>query len=669
MLIGSLLLGIGALLGLSVLALLVGGRHWGTPLIYAAGLALSLGLLALAGAALLRDGPAQTLVLPLGLPWIGMHFRLDALAAFFLVVVNLGGAGACLYGIGYGRHAAEPLRVLPFVPAFLAGMNLVPLADDAFTFLVAWEFMSLASWVLVVAEHRGADNVEAGYIYLAMAALGTFALLLAFGLLAGPAGGYAFASMRAAHVTPLVAAAVLGLVLFGAGAKAGLVPLHVWLPRAHPVAPSHVSALMSGVMTKVAIYAVIRIVFDLLGPPVWWWGIVVMGFGGASALMGILYALFETDLKRVLAYSTIENVGFVFVGLGLALAFRADGMAAAAALALTAALLHVLNHALLKSLLFYGAGAVLGASGIRDMERMGGLIHRMPVTAVAVLGGAIGLSALPPFNAFVSEWLTFQAILLSPALPQWGLKLLVPAVGALLALAAALAATCFVRLYGIVFLGRPRSDAAAGAHETDPFSAAAMLIFAGLALLLGVVPGFALDALGAPVAAVLGVHMPAELRLPWLSIAPLAASRGTYNGLLVCLFIAGSAALVAAATRLFAPRRTTRGPAWDCGFPDPSPALQYSAAGFAEPIRRVFGPTLFRSRTSVRMPPPGETRPARLVVHSHDLIWETLYAPVAGLVAAASTRLNVMQFLTIRRYLSLVFAVLVILLLVLALWR
>jgi hydrogenase-4 component B len=669
MLIGSLLVGIGVLLALSVFAVVVGGRHAGTPLIYSAGLAASLGLLTLGLFALLRDGPAQTLVLPLGLPWVGVHFRLDTLAAFFLVVVNIGGAGACLYAIGYGRHAEAPLRVLPFVPAFLAGMNLVLLADDAFTFLVAWEFMSLASWALVVADHRGAGNVEAGYIYLTMAALGTFALLLAFGLLAGPAGDYAFASMRPAHATPLRAALVLGLVLFGAGSKAGLVPLHVWLPRAHPVAPSHVSALMSGVMTKVAVYAVIRIVFDLLGPPAWWWGIAVMVPGGASALMGILYALFETDLKRVLACSTIENIGFIFVGLGLALAFRADGMAGAAALALTAALFHVLNHALLKSLLFFGAGAVLGATGLRDMERMGGLIHRMPLTSVAVLGGAIGLSALPPFNAFASEWLTFQAILLSPALPQWGLKLLVPGIGALLALAAALAATCFVRLYGTVFLGRARSEAASGARETDPFSSAAMLLFAGLSLLLGIFPGFALDAIGPAVLAVLGVRLPVELHQPWLSIVPLAASRGTYNGLLVFLFIAGSAALVAAVIRVLAPHRASRGPAWDCGFPDASPALQYSAGGFAEPIRRVFGTVLFRSRTEVAMPPPGDTAPARLAVRNHDVIWETLYAPIAGAVAFASTRLNAMQFLTIRRYLSLVFAVLVVLLLVLALWQ
>ena len=277
-------------------------------------MAISLGLLAIGGNPFVDGTPDSALTLPLGLPWIGARFRLDALAAFFLVVINLGGAGACLYGIGYGRHAEAPLRVLPFLPAFLAGMNLVLLADDAFTFLLSWECMSLASWALVVADHRDADNLRAGYVYALMASFGTFALLLAFGLLAGPDGGYAFETMRAAHATPLTGALVLVLVLLGAGSKAGLVPLHVWLPQAHPAAPSHVSALMSGVMTKVAVYAVIRIVFDLLGPPVWWWGIVLLALGGASALMGILYALFENDLKRVLAYSTIENIGFIFVG-------------------------------------------------------------------------------------------------------------------------------------------------------------------------------------------------------------------------------------------------------------------------------------------------------------------------------------------------------------------
>jgi formate hydrogenlyase subunit 3/multisubunit Na+/H+ antiporter MnhD subunit len=241
-------------------------------------------------------------------------------------------------------------------------MTLVVLADDAFTFLLSWESMSLASWALVMAHHRDAENARAGYVYLLMASFGTLALLLAFGLLAGPDGGYAFASIRAGSPSPWLAGLVLILVLLGAGSKAGLVPLHVWLPLAHPAAPSHVSALMSGVMTKVAVYGFIRIVFDLLGPPSWWWGLAVLGIGGITAVLGVLQALMQTDLKRILAYSTIENIGFVFVGLGLALAFRANGMSAAAALALTAALFHALNHTLFKSLLFFGAGAVLTAT-------------------------------------------------------------------------------------------------------------------------------------------------------------------------------------------------------------------------------------------------------------------------------------------------------------------
>ncbi len=302
------------------------------------------------------------LILPLGLPWQGAHFRLDALAAFFLAVVNLSGAAASLYGLGAGRHEPAPLRVLPFFPAFLAGMNLVVLAADAFTFLLSWEFMSLASWALVMAHHQVSDNARAGYIYLLMASFGTLALLLAFGVLAGPAGGYDFAAIRAGQHTPLTAALVLSLALLGAGSKAGLVPLHVWLPLAHPAAPSHVSALMSGVMTKVAVYGFVRIVLDLLAEPSWWASMVVLFLGGVTAVLGVLYALMQHDLKRLLAYHTVENIGIIFIGLGLTLAFQVNDMSWAAALALTAALFHVLNHSLFKSLLFFGAGAVLTAT-------------------------------------------------------------------------------------------------------------------------------------------------------------------------------------------------------------------------------------------------------------------------------------------------------------------
>ena len=301
--------------------------------------------------------------------------------------------------------------------------------------------------------------------------------------------------MRAGHRSAGLAALILVLALLGAGSKAGIVPLHVWLPLAHPAAPSHVSALMSGVMTKVAVYGFVRIVFDLLGQPDWWWSMLVLALGGITSVMGVLYALMQHDLKRLLAYHTVENIGIIFIGLGLSLAFKAYGMAFAAALALTAALLHVFNHSVFKSLLFFGAGAVQASTGERDMEHLGGLIHRMPQTAFVFLVGCVAISALPPLNGFVSEWLTFQAILLSPQLPSWGLKFLVPAAGALLALSAALAAACFVKVYGVTFLGRPRTPAAASGGETGRFELASMFVLAALCLFAGILPGLFIDAL------------------------------------------------------------------------------------------------------------------------------------------------------------------------------
>jgi hydrogenase-4 component B len=660
---------VAGLLGLAVLAVAMSRAEIATSLIYSATLAVS--AIALIGAIrwLLGDTANDAaLTLPIGLPWLGAHFRLDALSSFFLIVVNLGGAAASLFGLGYGHHESAPHRVLPFFPAFLAGMNLVVLADDAFSFLLCWEFMSLASWALVMAHHREPGNARAGFVYLVMASFGTLALLLAFGLLAGPAGDYGFAAIRAASHTPHVAALVLILMLLGAGSKAGLVPLHVWLPLAHPAAPSHVSALMSGVMTKVAIYGFIRVVFDLLGPPSWSASLVVLSLGSITAVMGILHAMMEKDLKRLLAYSTIENVGIIFVALGLALAFHANGFKLAAALAFTAALFHVLNHSLFKSLLFIGAGAVLISTGERDMDKLGGLIHRLPLTSFAVLVGCVAISALPPFNGFVSEWLLFQAVLQSLELPQWALKIMIPAVGTMLALAAALTAACFVKAYGVTFLGRPRSVAAETAVEVDRYSLSAMFALAALCLLAGILPGLVIDALSPITIEILGGRLPIQANEGWLSIVPIAESRSSYNGLLVMVFIAFSATLAASIIHRFASRALRRGPAWGCGFSDPVPAAQYSSESFAQPIRRVFGALVFYARDHVEMPPPGDIRPARLRIELHDLIWEGLYEPIVVAVGWSSERLNRLQFLTIRRYLSLVFATLVTLLLVLAIW-
>ena len=330
--------------------------------------------------------------------------------------------------------------------------------------------MSLTSWALVLRDHESRRPREGAYLYLVMASLGTASLLLCFGLLAGPGGAYDFASIRAR--APELTPAGPGARCWRCSAPAprpGLVPLHVWLPPAHAAAPSHVSALMSGVMTKVAVYAAMRLLFDLAGPPAWWWGAVLMADGcGISAVWACSTRCMQADLKRLLAYSTVENLGIIYIALGFALAFLASGLPAAAAIALSAALLHASNHTLFKSLLFMGAGAVLHATHERDMDRLGGLIHRLPVTSACFLVGAAAISALPPLNGFVSEWLLFQAVLVSPGLPEGILRFLAPAVGALMALAAALAAACFVRAYGITFLGRPAQRGRAGGPRGRP---------------------------------------------------------------------------------------------------------------------------------------------------------------------------------------------------------
>jgi formate hydrogenlyase subunit 3/multisubunit Na+/H+ antiporter MnhD subunit len=606
--------------------------------------------------------------LPIGLPIAGFGLQLDALSAFFGLIVNLGIAAASLYGTGLGRNDLSR-RIEPFYPIFCAGMNLVLLADDAFGFLFFWELMSLSSWALVVARHEEEESRKAAYVYLVMAAAGTAALLFAFGGMAGPAGGYAFDAIRAHRLSPVVSALVLLAALFGAGSKAGLMPLHAWLPLAHPAAPSHVSALMSGVMTKVAVYAVIRIVFDLLGSPPWWWSLPLIILGAATAVGGLLYAVQDGDLKRVLAYSTIENVGIIFAGLGLAIAFKATGIVAAAAVAMAAALLHSLNHSWFKSLLFLGAGAVLHATGRRDLDSLGGLIHRMPKTAFFWLIGALSISALPPLNGFVSEWLLFQAVLAGPGFPEPVLRFLSPVLGAMLALAAGLAAACFVRAFGTVFLGRPRSKEAASAREAPFVQTAATGFLAVLCILGGLFGGFSAYAIGPLLIKLTGVEFAGLANAPTkLSLVAFDQARSIYDAPTIALFVVISSLTTMLAVHLVSNRRTRRAPAWDCGFPDASPVTQYTASSFGQPLRRVYNGIVFEAAENLDMPRPGELRPARFSVSYEDYPWRTFYVrPAAALVALAG-RFNAFQFLTIRRYLVLMFSTLIALLIVTAVW-
>jgi formate hydrogenlyase subunit 3/multisubunit Na+/H+ antiporter MnhD subunit len=659
---------VAAFLALAVVSVVIASRPRASSALYVANAGVAATAFALSVAALLGGDKPALLHLPIGIPWLGAHFRVDALSSFFLSVINFGAAAASLFAVGYGRREHEPHRILPFYPAFLAGMNLVLLADDAFTFLVSWEFMSLTSFALVLAHHHERENRRAAYVYLTMASFGTLALLFVFGLLAGADGGYLFADIRSRDLGAGLGGAVILLALLGAGSKAGLAPVHVWLPLAHPAAPSHVSALMSGVMTKVAVYAFIRIAFDLVGVSDWSIAAPVMLIGGATAVLGILHALMERDIKRLLAYSTIENIGVIFAMLGFAMAFKANGMAAPAALAFAAALFHVVNHSIFKGLLFFGAGSMLNATGVRDIEQMGGLIHRMRKLAPLFLVGCVAISALPPLNGFASEWLAFQAVLQSPDLPQLGLKILAPMVGALLALAAALAAACFVRLYGIAFLGRPRSDHAIEARDPDGWSLGVIAMMAALCIVFGVVPGIVLDAMAPVETLMLGTPLAPQSGNDWLSVIPINATQSSYNPLLLFGFIALSASVAAYVSRLSASHAYRRSAAWACGFEPTGPQTQYSGASFSQPLRNTLGRIAFRAAETVDMPSPGDQRPANFALRLRDLVWDAIYGRIATVINAISEKLNALQFLTIRRYLSLVFATLVLLLLGLAAW-
>lgn len=649
-------------------ALAAGDAPWGARAVYGAGIAAGLGFAVLALLVLTGGADGTTLRLPLGLPWLGIHLRLDPLGAFFVLVVGLSAVTASLYGLGTGHEDPDRRRILPFFGPFLAAMNLVLMADDAFGFLLSWEFMSLTSWGMVLAHPGSADSHRAGLVYLIMAAIGTMALLLALGLLAGAESRYLFAEIRQIPHAPWVLVAVFLLALVGFGSKAGIVPLHAWLPLAHPAAPSHVSALMSGAMTKVALYGLIRLLFDLADAQSWWWGAILLALGGITAALGVLMAVLENDLKRLLAYSTVDNIGLVFIGLGLAIAFQTSGMAEAAAVAFTAALLHVFNHSLFKTLLFCGSGVVLHATGSRDMDRAGGLARRMPWASGAFLVGALAIAALPPLNGFASEWLTLQAILLSPELPQWLLRFLVPAVGALLALAAALAAACFVKAYGITFLGRPRSAAAAAAMEPPPLVLAALWLPAGLCIAAGLMPSVIITLIQPVAATLAGFGQPFDDG-GWMTLVPVTPGRSAYNPLGLFVLIALLAALIPPVLHRISRRGVRRGPTWDCGAPDPSPATQYSAGSFSQPLRRTFGTAILQAQEQVDMPSPAEARPARLAVTTRDVIWDWLYLGTARLVLWLAGLVNPIQFLTVRRYLSLMFAALLVLLIGLSAWR
>ncbi len=601
----------------------------------------------------------ETQILVLGLPDLPMHVRLDPLAAFFLALIGLTTSGVSMYAAGYfraGEGTAPGLLCLQY-HVFLASMAMVVLADDAFTFMVAWETMALSSYFLVTTQHRVPEIQRAGFLYILLAHIGAIGLLLCFGVMQGGSWQFTFDAMRAANLSPTWASIAFALALFGFGAKAGLVPVHVWLPEAHPAAPSPVSALMSGVMLKTAVYGFVRVGFDLLPDTQWLWGAAVLVIGGFTGLFGAIFAAVQTDMKRLLAYSSIENIGIIFSGLGLALLYRGMGMAALSALALAATLYHCLNHAQFKSLLFLATGSVLHATGQRNLGKLGGLIHRMPWVAGLALVGTLAMAGLPPLNGFISEWLLLQSYLFTPTLPHNLANMLVPLGAAAFALTFALAAYVLVKFYGVIFLGRPREPSLAEARDASRLERFGLAWLALLCIGFGLFPVVVLRALDQVNQSLLGAAL-GDQASSWGAIVPVAADRASYSPLAFAAGIAVCIALTFGLVRRLYHGRVRRSEPWNCGSPDPSARMQDTAEGFGQPIRHIFGP-FFRIKRS--LPTPFDAAP-RYALDLADRWWDWLYAPIAAVVETGARWVGVLQQGRISLYLMYSFATLLILL-------
>jgi formate hydrogenlyase subunit 3/multisubunit Na+/H+ antiporter MnhD subunit len=542
---------------------------------------------------------------------------------------------------------------------FLVGMSLVLLADDAYMFMVAWETMALSSYFLVTTDHSIPDIRKAGYLYLLIAHVGAISILLSFGVMQGGNGiaAYTFDAMRSAHLTEFWSSAAFLLALFGFGAKAGVLPMHVWLPEAHPAAPSPVSALMSGVMLKTAIYGILRVTFDLLGTQLWWWGVLVLALGLITAIFGVMFAAVQGDMKRLLAYSSIENIGLLLVGIGLTVIFHVYGKGALAALALTATLYHSLNHAMFKSLLFVGTGAILHATGERNMGRLGGLIHHMPWAAALMLVGVLAISGLPPLNGFVSEWLLLQAFLLSPGLPNSYINMLVPVAAAVIALAAALAAYVMVKFYGVIFLGRPREKVLENAHDAGIWERIGMGWLALACVVLGLAPVFVVQHIDLVSHMLIGSGL-GNAATDWVFLAPVDTERASYSPLYFLLAVLGVMLLVSVLVRRLYHGRLRRSDAWDCGFPAQTARMQDTAEGFGQPIRRIFEP-FFKIEREV--PSPFDTHP-RYHGQTEDRLWYILYLPIKHLTEKLSSLAGLLQHGRIHLYLTYTFVTLIVLL-------
>lgn len=663
------------------------------------------GLAALvAGLGVLLGAPAPSATLDTHLPLGALSVHLDALSAFFLAVIGLISLPVAVYSIGYLNQTKEggPRRLQSFGVLFntlLLSLVVIVSAADAITFLIAWEAMAFLSYLMVNFDYEDTQVTRSAYLMLAISELGTIGILIAFLLLYQVAGSFGFSALHATAATlslPLRSAVFL-LAVFGFGAKAGILPLQLWLPEAHPAAPSHVSALLSAVIIKLGIYGMLRFLLDFLGStgalPTWW-GWLVLILGALTALIGILYAVVQHDLKRVLAYSSIENIGIILTGLGAVLTFRAYHLTALAALAAIATLYHILNHAVYKGLLFLGAGSVNHATGTRDMNQLGGLIRLMPWTALFFLVAALAISAVPPFNGYISEWMLLETLLQSFALPDIASKVVIALAGALLALTAGIAVTAFIRTCGVSFLALPRSKEAAAAHESPLSMRVAMGFLASLCLLLGVLPTFVLPVLDHVTTSLLGQSVVNQVVPPLFTNHPgsyqllvtlggnLFAGWLPVNGLVVIaapafstidsptyLFLAellliGMVLLVLRFIRPLGTRRT--GPVWAGGIPSFMASMTYTGLAYSNPIRLIFQ-LLLRSRTQSTTDGLAAHHREGKMIYTQEIpspFERSLYRPLLNTFRWITTRARIIQTGNINQYVAYIF---LIVLLVLAL--
>jgi len=608
------------------------------------------------------------------LPLLTFAVRLDALSSFFLLMISLVGLAASIYAVGYvtewyGRISIGLLGSL--YNAFLLSMTLVVLADNGFFFLIAWELMSLFSYFLVVTEHEKSDVRYAGLFYLIMTHIGTAFIILTFLLLFQGSGSFSFDAFRdPGHPLPdNMRTMAFVLALIGFGTKAGIVPLHVWLPYAHPAAPSHISALMSGVMIKTATYALLRVYFDFFGGHFpWWWGFVVLLIGAVSALLGVMYALMEHDLKSLLAYHSVENIGIILLGIGAGMIFHSYDLDELAALGLIAGLYHTINHAVFKALLFFGAGSLLYATHTRNMEEYGGLLRRMPWTGGCFLIGAVSIAALPPTNGFVSEWLVFQSLFLSYQMPSLLMKFMLPLAAAMLALTGVLALTCFAKAFGISFLALPRSSHARHAEEVPWPMRVGMGVLSAVCIALGLAPMLVIPFLDHVSTSLIGRSIADKmLALDGWALAPVNVEFSSLSSPVLGFLLVATAALGLALVVCYggtSPRRYSK--TWACGL-NLTSRMEYSATGFVQPIKRVFS-TIYQPTVKLETEFLEESRyfakRRRFEFHIEPLFQTYFYDPLIAFVSGLADRMRIVQAGSLHLYLAYIFVTLVVLLLV-----